>query len=260
MRTIISTIALTLFVLVTVPAFAFMAEGEGCGAGSCIDCHSLSKKEAAEIFKPIGGEVQAVEHAEVPGLWRIEVNAKGKTIPLYLDYSKSFMIAGDVIRLKDRKNITDQRFQELNPVQTSSIPLDDALLLGKKDAITKVLVFTDPHCPYCSKLHIEMQAAVEKRPDIAFLIKLLPYKKTSKIPTQTILCNKSLAMLEEAFAGKQLPPPICEIDQGEQNILLARELGIRSTPTLLLPNGQIAPGYKKMDDLLKLIDETTPKQ
>lgn len=257
MRSIIFTIPLFLFLFITVPAFAFMTEGEGCGAGSCIDCHVLSKEEAAEIFKPIGGEVMAVANAEVPGLWRIEVNAKGKTIPLYLDYSKSFMIAGDVIRIKDRKNITDQRFQELNPVETSNIPLDDALLLGKKDAKTKVLVFTDPHCPYCSKLHIEMQAAITKRPDIAFLIKLLPYKQTSKIPTQTILCNKSMEMLEDAFAGKQLPPPICQTDQGEQNILLARELGIRSTPTLLLPNGQIAPGYKKVDDLLKLVDEAT---
>ena len=258
MRTTIFALALILFLFISVPAFAFMTEGEGCSAGSCIDCHVLSKKEAAEIFKPIGGEVVSVENSEVPGLWRIELKAKGKTIPLYLDYSKSFMIAGDVIRLKDRKNITDQRFQELNPIETNNIPMDDALFLGKKDAKTKILVFTDPHCPYCSKLHTEMQAAVAKRPDIAFMIKLLPYKQTSKIPTQTIICNKSLKMLEDAFSGKQLPPPICQTDQGEQNILLARELGIRSTPTLLLPNGQIAPGYKKLEDLLKLIDETTP--
>lgn len=251
-------VPLFLFVIMSTPTLAFMTEGEGCGVGSCVDCHSLSIEEATEIFKPIGGEVKAVEHAEVPGLWRIEVNAKDKTIPLYLDYSKSYMIAGDVIRLKDRKNLTDQRFQELNPIETKRIPLDDALLLGDKDAKNKVLVFTDPHCPYCSKLHIELQKAVEQRPDIAFLIKLLPYKKTSKVPTQTILCNKSLAMLEDSFAGKQLPPPLCETEQGEKNIQLARELGIRSTPTLLLPNGQIAPGYKKLDDLLKLIDGATP--
>lgn len=258
MRTVIVTVSVFLFVMLAAPAFGFMAEGEGCGAGSCIDCHTLSKEEAAEIFKPIGGDVQAVEHAEVPGLWRIELNAKDKTVPVYLDYSKSYMIAGDVIRLKDRKNLTDQRFQELNPVETSRIPLDDALLLGDKDAKNKVLVFTDPHCPYCSKLHIELQKAVAQRPDIAFLIKLLPYKQSSKIPTRTILCNKSLAMLEDSFAGKQLPPPLCETDQGEQNILLARDLGIRSTPTLLLPNGQLAPGYKKLDDLLTLIDGALP--
>jgi len=258
LRTSVFTLALILLVLFTSPALAFMAEGEGCGTGSCIDCHSLSKEEASEIFKPIGGEVHAVEHAEVPGLWRIELNTKGRTIPLYLDYSKSYMIAGDVIRLKDRKNITDKRFQELNPLDTGSLQLDDALLLGSSDAKTEVIVFTDPHCPYCSKLHKEMLEAVKQRPDIAFRIKLLPYKKTSKLPTKTILCNKSLAMLEQAFAGEQLPPPLCETDQGEQNIQQARELGIRSTPTLVLPNGQIAPGYKKVKDLLELIDGATP--
>lgn len=236
-----------------------MTNGEGCGAGSCIDCHNLDKEEASEILKAIGGEVQAVDHAEVPGLWRIEVSTQERTIPLYLDYSKSYIIAGDIIRLKDRKNITDMRLQELNPIDTARIPLDDALLLGKADAKTRVLVFTDPHCPYCSKLHNEMIKAVEKRPDITFLIKLLPFKNTSKQPTQAILCSKSLEMLEQAFAGKQLPPPICETDQGEQNILLAREFGIRSTPTLVLPNGQIAPGYKQVDDLIELIDRSTPE-
>ncbi|PLX86423.1 MAG: protein-disulfide isomerase [Desulfuromonas sp.] len=254
MQTIIITLLLAVFAS---PVSAFMTEGEGCGTGSCIDCHALDKTEAAEILKSLGGEVAAVDHAEVPGLWRIEMKAQGKTIPLYLDYSKSYMIAGDVIRLKDRKNITDQRFQELNPVDTAAIPLDDALLLGDKNAKTKVIVFTDPHCPYCSKLHSEMKSAVSERPDIAFLIKLLPFKTSSKKPTQTILCNKSLALLDDSFAGKQLPPPLCETDQGEQNILKARELGIRSTPTLVLPNGQIAPGFKKVKDLLKLIDQTT---
>lgn len=258
MRTIIFFTTLIACLFTSFTSFAFMTDGEGCGTGSCIDCHTLSKDEAADILKAIGGEVQGVGHAEVPGLWRIELKAQGRTIPLYLDYSKSYMIAGDIIRLKDRKNITDQRFQELNPVDTASIPLEDALLLGSQDAAIKVVVFTDPHCPYCSKLHKELEQVIEQRPDIAFFIKLLPYKQTSKLPTRTILCNKSLKMLEQAFAGEQLPPPLCDSDQGEINIQLARELGIRSTPTLVLPDGQIAPGYKQVPDLLTLIDSAVP--
>ncbi|NOR49752.1 MAG: hypothetical protein GQ530_01800 [Desulfuromonadales bacterium] len=35
---------------------------------------------------------------------------------------------------------------------------------------------------------------------------------------------------------------------------MAQSLGIRSPPTLILPNGQIAPGYKSLEALLDLID------
>jgi len=37
---------------------------------------------------------------------------------------------------------------------------------------------------------------------------------------------------------------------------IARSLGINSTPTLILPNGQIAPGYKPLEALLELIDQS----
>jgi thiol:disulfide interchange protein DsbC len=63
----------SLFVIITAlliatPVAAFMAEGEGCGTGSCIDCHDLSKTEANEALKQIEGEVVGVSAAEVPGL------------------------------------------------------------------------------------------------------------------------------------------------------------------------------------------------
>ncbi len=248
---------LYLFILVT-PAIAFMPAAEGCGAGSCTDCHALSKEEAKSIFKDIRGDVKSVDFAEVPGLWRIEMEMQNKIIPLYLDFSKSYLITGNVIRINDRKNLTEERIRKLNPIDLKQIPLDDALQLGNPNADTRIIVFTDPHCPYCSKLHQELKKVVAKRPDLLFLIKLLPIKESSLAISKTIICNNSLEQLDDAFAGKSLPEPNCNSTDIDQTISLARELGIRSTPTLVLPNGQLAPGYKKLDRLLELIDQATP--
>jgi len=39
--------------------------------------------------------------------------------------------------------------------------------------------------------------------------------------------------------------PACETDQVDKNIALAKELYITSTPTLIMPDGHVFPGYKK---------------
>ncbi|WP_169513268.1 DsbC family protein [Geopsychrobacter electrodiphilus] len=246
--------------LISLPASAFMPGSEGCGAGSCIDCHTLSSAEANDILKQIEGEVVGVSPAEVPGLWRIDMRMKGKTWPLYLDYSKSYLISGNVIQLDSRQNLTENHYRELNPIDIASIPLDDALLLGDPLARIKIIVFTDPHCPYCSKLHQELKKALEVRPDIAWLIKLMPIKKGSREAAETILCEKSLSLLDDAFAGHQLAPPGCKNKSIDMTLKIAAELGIHSTPTLIMPNGQMLPGYKKLDQLLQAVDENTPAQ
>lgn len=215
----------------------------------------MTKEVAKKALQGIQGEVVSVNPAEIPGLYRVAMRMQGKIIPIYLDASGSYLFTGNVIRIKDRKNLTQMYFQQLNPIDISTIPLDDTLILGAPEATQKIIVFTDPHCPYCSKLHHVLHAAVKANPDLAFYSKLIPLKQSSKEITQTILCNKSMEQLEMAFAGKALPKPSCETDTIEKNLALAQKLGIHGTPTLILPNGQISPGYRPLEELLKMIKE-----
>ena len=139
-------------------------------------------------------------------------------------------------------------------VDIKSIPLDDAILLGKADAKSKVIVFTDPECPYCKKLHIEMQEVVKADPGIAFLIKLMPLKMHPNAYglSKTILCSANpLSVLEAVFAGAPVAPSACPTTKVDETLATAQQLGVTSTPTLILPDGTILPGYKKAPDLLK---------
>jgi thiol:disulfide interchange protein DsbC len=221
----------------------------------CSSCHTLTKKEAKEIFAGLQGEVISVEQAALPGFWEIGLKTQNKNIPLYLDYSKSYLVNGSIIRLQDRKNLTQESYRNLNPVNLSSIPTDDAILLGNPEAANKIIVFTDPHCPYCVKLHEVMKAAVEKRADLLFQIKMLPLKPSSKKVAETLVCTQSLEQLDAAYAQKPLPEKNCEGRAIEQNLALAKSIGISGTPALVLPNGQIAPGYRPLPALLELIDQ-----
>ncbi len=232
--------------------------GAGCGDGLCADCHSMNKQEAFGLLGDMVDAVNKVEPSEIPGMWVVEVEKGQQKLPVYVDFSKQFLVTGNVIRLSDRENVTEQRHAGMNKVDISRIPLQDALLLGRSTAKSKVIVFTDPECPYCKKLHLEMKKVVENDPDIAFLIKLFPLKMHPKAyeVSRSIVCSGSMEFLELSFAGKPVPPADCVTSVVDQTLKLVGDLGIRSTPTLVLPDGRVLPGFRTAEALQAIIADT----
>ena len=103
-----------------------------------------------------------------------------------------------------------------------------------------------------------MKKIVEKRKDIVFFIKMfpLPFHKGAAEKAKAIVCEKSMALLEDAFAKKTIPEAKCNTTAIDDNIKLAEKLGIRGTPAIILPNGVIVPGAKDADALIELIDKS----
>lgn len=257
MRLLLIAVAL---LLVSQNTFAMSADG--CGAGTCNDCHSITREETALLLVTMVDQVNSVEFSEIPGMWVAEVEKGGRKLPVYIDFSKQYLVSGNVIRLGDKENLTQKRSAQMNKVDFGTIPLDDALLLGQPTAKTRVVVFTDPECPYCRKLHDELKEVVRIDPDIAFLIKLFPLKMHPNAYgiSKSIICHDSMEFLELSFAGKPLPPANCETNVVDQTLALGPSLGVTSTPTLILPDGLVVPGYKKAADLLTMIRENVAQR
>jgi thiol:disulfide interchange protein DsbC len=104
-----------------------------------------------------------------------------------------------------------------------------------------------------------MKKVIEKKKDIVFFIKLYPLAmhKEAYGKSKTIVCEKSLTLLEDAFAKKAIPAAKCETKALDENILLAEKLGIRGTPASVLPNGVVIPGSKDADSLIALIEKNS---
>ena len=51
---------------------------------------------------------------------------------------------GSLISIRERKNLTQERVAELNKIDVSQIPLDNALVLGDRNARIKIISFHDP--------------------------------------------------------------------------------------------------------------------
>jgi thiol:disulfide interchange protein DsbC len=260
-----SSIGLALWILAGLllcPQGAFAFPKDGCGVGECRDCHSLTREEAGKLLTGMVDNVLNVEMSPVQGLWVVDITKGERKFPVYIDFSKNYLLGAQIIRLSTKEDLTGARTMKLNEVKVdpSRIPLKEALIVGKPSAKRRVIVFSDPDCHYCAKLHGELLTVTGKDPEVAFYIKL--YSRNSNPATvekaKSVLCAKSVALLEDAFAGKPLPPPACSTHAPEETLKIADKLGIRGTPTLVLPDGRVLVGYRDSNALMQLLAEPGP--
>lgn len=112
----------------------------------CSKCHSLSKEEAKDLLSGLLPNVGVIDirPSQMKGLWEVSVETAGKKGVAYIDYSKDKVVFGEILKIKTQESYTRKRVSELNRVDFSQIPLDDALVMGDPKAAHKVVVFDDP--------------------------------------------------------------------------------------------------------------------
>ena len=271
-------------VLMLILAVSYFASGEPASGGQlfspspafasgscdtdCVKCHTISTEEVRNILTKINApdaKILKMQMSPARGLWEVSIDNKGQRGLFYVDFSKKYLISGSIIEVNAAINKTKERLDALNRdrrINRSLIPLKDALILGDKKAANKVIVFTDPDCPFCSKLHEEIKKVVEKRKDVAFYIKLFPLTKLhpdAYWKSKSIICEKSLKLLEDNFEKKPIPKPSCETGVIDRNIKLAERLGISGTPTSIMPDGSVLTGSLPADKFIELIDSAKKK-
>jgi thiol:disulfide interchange protein DsbC len=102
-----------------------------------------------------------------------------------------------------------------------------------------------------------MKKVIQDRKDIVFYIKMNPLKMhpTAYDKAKTIVCEKKLSLLEDAFEQKQLPAPKCKTSAVDDNMKLAAKLGITGAPAIIMPDGRLIPGYADAKALKEMVDK-----
>ncbi len=228
--------------------------------------YSLTPEEAKETLKAFGPNVKilSVKKAPVKGFWEVIIQSGHKKGILYIDDARQYLFSGSLYDLKSLTNLTKKKYDEITRVDFSKIPLKDSIVLGNPKAEKKVVVFDDPDCPYCAKLHPELKKITKERKDVAFYIKMFPlvqihpkaYEKSKAIMCQKTN-DKALKLLEDAFAKKELPSPDCNTKAVDESISLGSRLGITGTPSLIFQNGRKISGAVNAETLKKLIDQNS---
>ncbi|HAM52231.1 MAG TPA: hypothetical protein DCP92_16635 [Nitrospiraceae bacterium] len=141
MRRIVLLMAAAFFLIPASYSHGFSEKGQDCSK-----CHTLSKEEATTLLKELDPNIKVLEITTSPmkSLWEVDIETNGKKGLTYIDFSKKYLISGSIFTFQEKKNLTKERFEELTKVDPSKIPLDDALVMGDKNAKYKLIVFDDP--------------------------------------------------------------------------------------------------------------------
>ena len=227
------------------------------------ECVFLNIQEIKDIIatklNAPDGNLLNINETPIKGLCEIVFDNRGRIGVFYLSSDKNYLISGPLWKTADMFNMTMERITAVNDkkrIDVTKIPLQETIILGESNATKKVIIFTDPECPYCAQLHQTMKKIVAKRKDIAFYIKFFPLNmhKDAYWKSKSILCNRSLQMLEDNFGKKEISRTDCKTDEIDNSIKLAASLGISGTPAIILPDGRLRDGAMPEIELTEVID------
>lgn len=183
-----------------------------------------------------------------------EVVVSGKQV-VYTDSAADYMLVGDLIDIRAKKSLTDQRKDDINRIDFSTLPLDAAIKEVRGSGKWKVAVFSDPDCPYCKRLEREFA----KMNDLTVYTFLMPIKSLhpgAVKRAEQIWCqsDRTAAWTQWMREGR-MPAKAASCDNPvAETISLGEQLGFSGTPTLIFPNGKIQPGYAPAEQLQKILE------
>jgi thiol:disulfide interchange protein DsbC len=215
--------------------------------GCTAQADQTTDKLKATLQGRLGSEAQikSVTKAPVAGLY--EVNLGSQIV--YSDATGDYMLLGDLVDTKSRKNLTEARLSELNKIDFASLPLANAIKVVKGNGARKIAVFSDPNCPYCKKLETTLKS-VDNVTVYTFLYPVLSPDSTVK--SKTIWCSTDRVKSWEGWMLDHRAPTGaagCDTSALEKNLALGRGMNVVGTPTIFLADGTRLPGAVSADQL-----------
>ena len=216
---------------------------------------------AATISKALGITPENVRPSPVEGLYEIQHQREFA----YVTADGRYLLRGDLVDLKTGEELTENRRRVDR--------LDVLAKLGSKKFIEfsppppvaakyTVTVFTDIDCGYCRKLHSEIAQYNAKGIAIryAFYPRSGPDTESWHSAEAVWCAADQRKALTDAKAGAtvKLKGKACDNPIAEE-YQLAQDLGIRGTPMMVLPNGDVFPGYVPAGQLAAKLAEISAK-
>lgn len=190
--------------------------------------------------------IEKVQPSQWP--WLYEVITDGELF--YTDVTGDYLFYGKVMDTKTREDLTAKRWNDLLKVDFNTLPLNLALKQVKGNGSRKLVVFADPHCPYCVHFEKTLQQ-VTNVTVYTFLYPLESIHPGATEKSKQIWCAKDRQAAWSAWMinKKDTPASDCKTDQLSTLIKLGEQMKVTGTPTLIFEDGHRVPGAIEKEQL-----------
>jgi thiol:disulfide interchange protein DsbC len=200
-----------------------------------------------------GVEVTDVSPSPIDGLLEISAGAD----IYYLSDDGKYFLQGEILDLATRENLTENRRNHARSAFLKRFSSDSAVTFEAEDERYRVLVFTDIDCPYCRKLHRE----IDEYNELGITVQYLAFPRKgpgsdSWAKADAVWCSATpQEALTQAKNGHDVEGEACEVSPVARHYKLGKDIGIAGTPAIVDEWGHMIVGYKSPEELEELLDE-----
>ncbi|PKO25105.1 MAG: thiol:disulfide interchange protein [Betaproteobacteria bacterium HGW-Betaproteobacteria-8] len=217
-----------------------------------------SLKKAIESAYP-DIQVDSIRKTQYGGLYEVFIGGQ----IVYTDEKFTFLIAeGRLIDAKTKRNVTAERMDELTKVDFSKLPLDQAVKVVRGNGSRKLVVFSDPDCPFCKRLEQKELAGITDITVYTFLYPLEQLHPDAANKAKAIWCSPDRAKSwMDWVLNNRLVKGSTSCDTPIENLAtLGKKLGVTSTPTLIFADGKRMLGAYPAAEIEKALNAAGVKK
>jgi thiol:disulfide interchange protein DsbC len=192
--------------------------------------------------------IDEVTRTPMPGLFEVRA---GMDL-FYTDADGSFLIQGQLIDTKQKRNLTEERKDKLLAIDFKTLPFKDAVTIVRGNGKRKLAVFEDPNCPYCKHFERDLQK-VDNVTVYLFLYPILGPDSTEKSHSLWCAKDKARAWLDWMVRGQAVAPASCDAAAVVRNVDFGKKYQINGTPTMIFVDGTRVPGAVGTQEIEKLL-------
>lgn len=224
----------------------------GVRAGEAEDIKAV-KAALQKLMPQSQVEPDRITASPLAGLYEVVIG----TQVVYVSSDGRYIVRGDVLDLQARQNVTELARRDGRLKALSTIDPKSMVVFKPKETKYVVTAFTDIDCSFCRKMHQQMAEYNE----VGIEMRYLAYPRSGidtpsydKAVNVWCAANQQDAMTQ-AKAGKDLPGKDCK-NPVKQHMQVGEEVGVTGTPSLVLENGQLIPGYVEPQRLLRILEQS----
>ena len=225
------------------------------------DAASTPEMEAlrAKLSKTLAVPIQAVRPSPIPGIYEIQSGFNFG----YVSADGDYLIEGDMVRLSTGETLTENNRKVARLAAVEKLGLENMIVFAPpaKEIKHTITVFTDLDCGYCRMLHSQIADYNAKGIAIRYVFFPRTGPNTKAFfEAENVWCSADRkAALTAAKLGGSVPEaPKCKnpvLDQYNTGAAI----GVRGTPSLILEDGSMIPGYQPPDQLAQVLDGKVAK-